>query len=390
MPPASIGLMVKKSTPQLSLDWPNQVVPSGDQGLSPLEQFVNERVLPRIGELNRPPKIIEPHGLLWGASKRRGVKASIVAGDHRVYTRNGRVVGGREGSSTSLTSDLAERLLLSKSTTRDLMETSGLTVPEGRTFRPDERTRAASYAASLGWPIAVKPDGRSAGRGVSTDVASPKRFVSAWKSAVAASEWVDGPKPSDIRGAPEPPRKRILVERDDRGIGLRVFVAGETAHAALVRLPMFVIGDGCRTVSSLARDLQSWRSQNIYLNRMNISEGVMLKRLGRLGIDPQAVPGNGHLLTIQESPNLHQGGLTVDVTSVLSPTILDLAVEARWAVPGMLAAGIDLSIQSTRASGAVIIGANDRASHQIHRYPALGQWRNVTDGVVDMFVRSSV
>ncbi|WP_241475935.1 hypothetical protein [Nesterenkonia sp. YGD6] len=308
--------------------------------------------------------------------------------DYRVYSRNGRVVGGREGSSTSLTSDLAERTLSSKASTRHLMELAGLTVPEGKTFRRDERNVADSYASSLGWPVAVKPDGRSAGRGVSTGVSSPERFVSAWESAVAALNFVDAPRPWDTSERSALSRQEILIERDDRGIGLRVFVAGEAAHAALVRLPMFVIGDGRRTVLSLARDLQSWRSQNIYLNRMNIGESVMLKRLSRLGIDPQSVPESGHLLIIQESPNMHGGGLTMDVTSIVRRKVLEMAVEARWAMPGLLAAGIDLSIQSTGDSGATIIGANDRASHQIHRYPAFGQSRNVTEGVVDMFVRS--
>lgn len=384
---ASIELMVKKSAHSPSLDWPREVSPREGDELSPLERFVNDQLLPRLGELNRPTKILEPHGLLWGASKSRGVKAGIVVDDHRVYTRNGRVVGGREGSATSLTSDLAQRLLQSKTETLDLMKPAGLRVPEGRTFGPDEDAAAVRYAQSLGWPVAVKPDGRSAGRGVSTGVTSAERFAAAWKAAAAALDSAEALTPRSLHAGPAP--AKLLVERDDRGIGLRVFVAGEAAQAALVRLPMFVIGDGCRTVLALARGLQSWRSQNIYLNRMEVSEAALLRRLARLGIDPDHVPAAGHLVVVQESPNLHGGGLTVDVTGLLVPKVLDLAVEARWAIPGLLAAGIDLSIQGIRDAGATVIGVNDRANHQIHRYPAFGQSRNVTEGVVDMFLRSA-
>lgn len=380
--------MPERRTDEPALSWPSRVTPSGTDGHSPLEKVIAEDILPRVGALNAPTKILATSGVFWGPLKNRGVRGSIVSDDHRVYSLNGRVIGGRDATGTSLASDLGERILLTKTEAKQHLEQAGLPVPRGRVFSPDDLSSAQAFASSSAGPVVVKPNGRTSGEGVATGLRSESMVTAAWHSATAASVRAEQPRPWDPEPRGEDRADRILVEDDDAGLALRVFVTGEQVLGAVIRAPMFVVGDGDRSIRELIAELGEWRAGHAFLKRMTPRESVVERRLDRLGLAADTVPGRGEVCRVQESPNIHLGGLSLDVTGRLHPALVDLAIEARWAIPGVLAAGIDLSVPRISSSRGVVIGVNERASQQIHLYPAFGSPRNVTHGIVDLFARS--
>lgn len=379
--------MPETSTDKPSLSWPSVVAASGADGLSPLEKVIAEEILPRVSAVNRPTKILDTSGMFWTPLKSRGVKGTKVSERCRVYTREGKIIGGRDGEATSLTSDLAERILLTKSSVKQHLLSAGLPVPEGRLFSHEDRDSAYAYAESHDGLVVVKPNGRTSGAGVSTSVRGGERFRAAWRAAVAASTQSDPPRPWDPALGTEDGVDRILVEPDDAGLAVRVFVTGEKVVGALVRLPMFVVGDGTRSIGELTSELVEWRAHHAFLKRLTPREKTFERSLKRLGITPDAIPGAGAVCRLQESPNIHGGGLSLDVTDRLDPAVKNLAIEARWAIPGMLAAGVDISVPRVSSSQGVVVGVNDRASQHLHLYPTFGASRHVTRGIVDLFVQ---
>lgn len=370
-----------------ALSWPLPVASSWTGGHSPLEKVIAEEILPRLSTVNRPAKILDTSGMFWTPLKSRGVKGSKVSERCRIYTREGKVIGGRDGEGTSLTSDLAERILLTKSSVKQHLASAGLPVPAGHLFTPEDRDGAWSYAESLNGPVVVKPNGRTSGAGVSIGVHNDKRFRAAWRSAVAAASKAEPPRPWDPASPAGESGDQILVEPDDAGLALRVFVTGESVVGAVIRLPMFVVGDGIHSLGELIEELFAWRDQHVLLRRLTPREGVLEGRLRRLDITPETIPTQGEVCRLQEGPSVQRGGLSLDVTNRLDPAIRHLAVEARWAVPGMLAAGIDISVPRISSSTGIIIGVNDRASQHLHLYPTFGASRNLARGIVDQFVQ---
>lgn len=353
------------------LGWPAEVQTGVTSGSAACRRFINEHVLPRLNDLNRPAKILEPSGLMWGAAKRQSVVSVSVAEGFRVYSRNGAVIGGRVDQATSLASDLAEQAQESKNLVKKYFQSAGLPVSPGRTFSPGESQAATDYACSLQGQIVLKPDTRSAGISVFTQLQNAEDFRRAWSHLT-----------STVEGD-------ALIEQRHSGLPLRVYVVGERVVGTLVRLPMFVIGDGVRNLSALTQLLLKWRAQNIFLRRMNPSPEVLRKRMARMGLDPEGTPALGELQFIQERPNVHGGALSVDVSDDISEGIRDLAADALWSVPGLRAGGVDLSVESLDdPAGAVAVGVNSRANMTLHEYPAFGKSRPVAGALVTHFLRS--
>lgn len=353
------------------LGWPQTLDPEKGTGSEGVAAFIQDSILPRLGDLNRPKKILEQSGLMWGAAKKQGVQSALATDGFRVYMRNGAVVGGRQEVSTSVSSDLAEQAQHTKSLVKRYLSAGGVPVPQGRTFSPTAFTDAVQYAEALGWDVVIKPEARTDGRGVFTLIGDPQSFSACWDERTGQSAG------------------DILIEERRKGLPLRAFVGGERVAGVLVRLPMFVIGDGQLTLRELGARLLSWRAQNFFLRRMNPAADELEARMRQLRLDPEAVPGTGELVLLQQSPDMTQGALSVDVTDVVSEELADLIINAAWTVPGLRAGGVDVVAPSLEsAEGAVVVGVDSRASMQLHEYPSFGKSRPVAGAVMAQFLAS--
>lgn len=79
--------------------------------------------------------------------------------------------------------------------------------------------------------------------------------------------------------------------------------------------------------------------------------------------------------------------ITVDVTDTVAEEISALAVDALRAIPGLLAAGVNLQVNSLESTeGAVVIGINEAASILPHHYPQLGAGQPVADAIAEQIL----
>ncbi len=134
-------------------------------------------------------------------------------------------------------------------------------------------------------------------------------------------------------------KSRLLVlEQQIVGVDVRVFVVGGHAVAATAVLPPVVGGDGRR--------------------------------------DDDGSNAHAH----------HH----VDITTILHPGLLDLAVDATRAVPGLRVAGVDLIVPDPHVvDGAVVVGLDAAADIGPHHHPARGKPRDVAGAIIEEMIESA-
>jgi cyanophycin synthetase len=88
--------------------------------------------------------------------------------------------------------------------------------------------------------------------------------------------------------------------------------------------------------------------------------------------------------------NVHVGGENVDVTELVHPDLMTMAVDAVRSIPGLGLAGVDLQTPDVRSpDGAVVLEANVGANIRVHNCPAHGFPRDVAGAIVDEMIASA-
>ncbi|GGE68169.1 hypothetical protein [Nesterenkonia cremea] len=335
-----------------------------------LERFITEYIVSRQSDFRETKRPQSHAALLQAALKRKKVKVQQVDAKHRNFCFGNDLVGGMDRMVTTLVSDLARHVAADKWLSKKHFWHQGLPVPDGQEFLAAEFSAAVSLLGSLRAPAVLKPVAASSGYGISLGLQNMEDLRRAW------------PRALDARLTGEGSRETLLLEEFREGLDVRVFVVGEQAVSVLVRVPVYVAGDGRSTVQDLLSGQARLRSGHKHLS--SHTPQVTQEELGVQGLTPQTVLGPGEIRVLREQANIREGGLPVDVTDQTHQAVKELAVEALWAIPGLTAAAIDLVVPDLGSSeGAVVLEANAGASIVPHRYPAYGQPRSVAERIAD-------
>lgn len=337
--------------------------------------FLAEHVDPRRGLMNRWPAVSTHRELLQDAARRRGMTAERITDNHVVFSLSGIVVGGMDSAVTSLVSNHARRVARSKQLTRRYLETAGVPTPQGRGISPTQFSRAVKYLKSLSGPAAVKPSTGRTGRGITTDVRTEPELRYAWLQAMHA------------RSATSGSQYQMVVEAHHPGLDLRCFVVSRRVAAAIVRVPLHVVGDGSSTVGQLAAAEIARRRECAALRSRQ--PRVTDAFLRPVGLSTDTIVPAGEIAQLTPIADLASGGgIAVDVTDALSEDLTKLAADGLAAVPGLGTAVVDLlAPRLDMAEDAVVLDINPYASVIPFRYPAYGTSRPVEDEVMDLMLR---
>ena len=265
---------------------------------------------------------------------------------------------------TDRTSAIAEGISRDKDLTKQLLQSCGVPVPEGRLVRSLEEAWEA--ADDIGLPVAVKPYDGNHGRGVFTNLMTREEIEKAY--AVAVDEG-----------------SGVLVERFISGNEHRLLVVGGKLVAAARGEPAWVTGDGQGTIRELIEvqlnsDPRRGSGEDCPLNFIRIDSAARLE-LTRQGCDADSVPPPGKRVLIQRS-----GNVAHDVTDLVHPDVAeDVALAAR--VVGLDIAGIDLVAEDISRPLAgqrgAIVEVNAGPGLLMHLKPADGAPRPVGRAIVD-------
>ena len=227
-------------------------------------------------------------------------------------------------SATELDSAIGARLAQNKALSARLLQGAGLPAPEQLVV--GDATMALAAARQLGWPVVLKPLDRDRGEGVTVDVADALGLQAAFAQAQGLSR-----------------AGQVIVERQVAGCCHRLFIARGRLLYAVKRLPLSVLADGQHSIAELVqaelaaqRRLPPWQR-----SKLQPLDGLALGALAAAGYHADSVPPAGTWVALRRLESTAWGGTDEEVSAVVHPENLRIALEASRLF-GLDIAGIDL------------------------------------------------
>lgn len=257
-------------------------------------------------------------------------------------------------SESSDLSRMASRMAHMKPVTAAMLTQAGLPVPKYKSVRSEKG--ALKAVAAIGGPVVIKPAKGRQGKGVSVGIETE----------------------ADIRDAVVRAReisRDVQIEAMIPGEEYRLLVIGGAFVAASHRQAARVVGDGTRTIAELVAE-ENERPERFPMAKSRHSmrhpiplDELALDCLARQGLDPEAVPEPGAVVSLRSVSNASQGGTAVDVTGRVHPSVRDIAERAARALKLDLC-GVDyITTDITRAHsdvGGAICEVNSQPGLTLH------------------------
>jgi GNAT-family acetyltransferase (TIGR03103 family) len=283
--------------------------------------------------------------LILGEARKRGIEVEIL--DERAEffrLRHGaRSIVCRE-SLSELTTAVALSRCDDKRVTSQLLRAAGLRVPAQMEADAPARNEAFLHEFAT---LVVKPARGEQGRGVSVGIRGPEALTQAIVHA------------REFGGA-------VLLEQAVVGEDVRMVIIGFRLVAAAVRRPPRVTGTGRHTVAELIAE-ESKRRAAATSGASRIPFDAETRRCVReAGFELEDVPPRGVDIMVRKGANVHTGGTIHDVTSEISPHLVEVAERAARALD-IPVVGLDLIVPSIHGQDYWIIEANERpglANHE--------------------------
>jgi cyanophycin synthetase len=298
------------------------------------------------------------------AARRRGIpvrrldQGSLLQLGHGIHQRR------MCGAETDRTSSIGEDIGWEKPLSKELLTAVGVPTPEGRIVADaDDAWKAAGEVGGL---VVVKPQSANHGRSVFIGLTKREDIAEAYASA---RETGQGPN--------------VLVERCILGSEHRVLVVDGRVAAATRGDPLYITGDGVRSieefVAELNQDPRRSEDADSPLYAVEFDE-MTLGVLARQGYEPSSIPPAGELVLIQRN-----GNLAVDVTDLVHPDNAAVVALAARTI-GLDVAGVDLVVEDIsrpmREQGGAILEVNAMPGLMMHLKPGSGAPRPVGDIIV--------
>ena len=269
---------------------------------------------------------------------------------------------------TSRTPHIAVEVASDKEETNKILGDLGLPVPQQRLVYSS--SNAVRYAERIGYPVVLKPINANHGRGVSLNLNDAEHVQIAFDRAREHS-----------RG--------VIVEKFITGLDHRILVVDGKVVAAAKRVPGHVVGDGQHTIEQLVEQVNADPRRGIghekILTRIEIDYQAE-RLLTLLDYTKETVPPEGEVVYLRSTGNLSTGGTAVDVTDLMHPDNIEMAMRAAAAI-GLDVAGVDFLTEdisrSYKQSGA-ICEVNAAPGFRMHAHPSEGESRDVAGAVMDM------
>lgn len=252
------------------------------------------------------------------------------------------------------------------------MRRSGVPVPRGELIASGAEERAVVEAAQrVGFPLVLKPDAGTMGRGVLTGISDVDELLRGYRHLVKEL------------GGPE-----LIMESMHSGDDHRLLVVGEQVVAATRRIPTHVIGDGRSTIRELIEAKNTQRRRNPFLSSGLIKVDYEVRaELSARGHTLDSVAGAEEHVRLRRMANGSAGADVEDVTQTIAEHVRQTAVAAVRAFPHLHVAGVDLlhDPSAPEGEGSVVIEVNTRPHIPTNMYPSIGTGQDVPKALIDHF-----
>jgi cyanophycin synthetase len=270
---------------------------------------------------------------------------------------------------TSRTSHIAVELASDKEETNRILGNLGLPVPRQRLVQSAEDAMEA--AEQIGFPVVVKPYNANHGRGISIHLTDVDQVGAAFEVAREHS-------------------RSVIVESFISGEDHRMLVINGELAAVARRVPGHVVGDGVHTIEQLVEEVNLDPRRGVghekVLTRL-LFDHQAETLLAKKGYTRETVPASGERVFLRSTGNLSTGGTASDMTDLVHPDNVEMAVRAVKAI-GLDVAGLDFLTtdvtESYKDVGGAICEINAAPGFRMHMAPSEGQPRDVGGRVMDM------
>ena len=190
--------------------------------------------------------------------------------------------------------------------------------------------RAIAFVGARGFPVFLKPNEGSEGRGVTKVDTIEELFGTLW----------------------------TLFEQDDmvllqvplQGRDYRVVVLDGEVVSAYERVPFSVIGDGRSDIAALLADAIAGLRANKRGSKIRVEDPRIAAELKRQNLAMDSVVENGRTVRLLPNANLSAGGSSVDLTDRIDGFYQDVAAKVARDL-GLTLAGIDIIADDICAPG---------------------------------------
>lgn len=182
---------------------------------------------------------------------------------------------------------------------------------------------ALEFASRTGFPVFVKPNEESEGRGV-LRAATPEQLVRAL----------------DLLGGDY---DRLLVQQEARGRDYRILMLDGVCLAVFERWPFRVTGNGSSSIADLILCETAGFAADGKGRKIGADDPRILSHLAACGLSLDHVPGAGESISLLPNSNLSSGGTAIDVSDRIAPELTRIAAEAGRAI-GLRFYGLDLIV----------------------------------------------
>lgn len=219
---------------------------------------------------------------------------------------------------------IGAKIAQNKISASSMVRAAGLPAPVHIVVRlKDDLTNAVE---KLGWPLVAKPVDRDRGEGVTVGLKDMNQLQLAFEFAYKASIV-----------------KQVIIEKEVSGICCRLFIANNKLLYAVKRLPKSVKGDGQHSVAELIaianayeKNLPPWKKTEIFP-----LDELAIKSINNAGFTLESIPEQSILVPLRDIESTQWGGVDEDVTHVVHPENLEIALKAAKLF-GLDVAGIDI------------------------------------------------
>lgn len=278
----------------------------------------------------------------------------------------GKNIKWTRGAVTSETKYLSMKIAHHKDFANKILKEAGLPLPKH--FCTDNINEAKEFLKKVKFPIVIKPQAAQQGKMVYCDVNSKKDALQFFKKI-------------------KQKYTKVIFEEQIKGNDFRILIIGGKLVAAMQRIPPFIIGNGKSTILQLINKENKnplRKAKKIY--PIKIDEEVK-RHLKQKRLSLKSILKKGEKLFLRRNANISTGGVGTDVTEIIHPKNVELAIKATKVI-GLDICGVDLIIPNIKKPyyqvGGKIIEVNGGPDAAIHHFPISGKPRKAGEAIIKM------
>ncbi len=287
------------------------------------------------------------------------------------YGKQGRII---EASITNNTSCISADISCDKLLTKELLDLQNLPVAKGA--KVYNVISLLKEADRIGYPLVLKPQYGSKGRGVIIGIKNEKELITAYQKLI--NEFDD-----------------IILEEYYEGDDYRVCVVNNKVVGVSLRIPPYIIGDGNKSVEELIDELNSheYRGEGHEKPLTKVKKDAMLIGfITEQGYALNSILERDKKLLLRKNANLSTGGIAIDYTDKICEENKDICIRAAKTI-GIDVCGIDIctnDISKSIMNNGIIMEVNTAPGLRMHIYPSEGKSRDVGDEIIKMMYKDDI